>query len=178
MKPINKMSQAELAAYINDHLRRSRIEVVLSGGAAVGIYSNGEYVSKDIDFVNTLFAGRDKIDKAMEEIGFTPFGRHFEHPDSDHIVEFPPGPLQFGDGKVENISELKFDTGILRIISPTDCIKDRLAHFYHWGDRQCLAQAIIVASKHKINLNEVQKWSKSEGKLDEFNKIENDLKKG
>ena len=177
MKPINKMSQAELAAYINDHLRRSRIEVVLSGGAAVGIYSNGEYVSEDIDFVNALFAGRDKINKAMEEIGFTPFGRHFEHPDSKHIVEFPPGPLHLGDGKVENISELKFDTGVLRIISPTDCIKDRLAHFYHWGDRQCLAQAIIVASKHKINLNEVREWSKSEGKLDEFEKIEKDLRK-
>ena len=107
MKPINEMSQAELAAYIHDHLRKSGVDVVLSGGAAVGIYSNGEYVSKDIDFVNAGFAGQNKIEKAMEEIGFLPSGRHFEHPESDHIVEFPPGPLQFGYGKVKDISEIE-----------------------------------------------------------------------
>ena len=175
MKSIGKMSQAELAAYIHDHMRKAGLDVVLSGGAAVGIYSDGEYVSKDIDFVNARFAGRDKIEKTMQQIGFIPYGRHFEHPASIHIVEFPPGPLQFGDGRVKDISELKYETGILRVISPTDCIKDRLAHYYHWGDRQCLVQAIIVASKHKIDLNEVMKWSKSEGKLDEFNEILNDL---
>ncbi len=175
MKSIDRMSQAELAAYVHEHLKNSGLYVVLSGGAAVGIYSNGEYVSKDIDFVNAHFAARDKIKKSMGKLGFSPFGRHFEHPDSDHIVEFPPGPLQFGDGRVKDISELEFDTGILQIISPTDCIKDRLAHYYHWGDRQCLKQAILVASKHKININEVQEWSISEGKLDEFKKIKNDL---
>ena len=175
MKPIKQMSQAELAAYIHDHLRKSGVDVVLSGGAAVGIYSNGEYVTKDIDFVNAGFAGQDKIEEAMAEIGFFPFGRHFEHPESDHIVEFPPGPLQFGDGKVKVISEMEFETGILQIISPTDCIKDRLAHYFHWADRQCLAQALSVASKHKIDLDEVKEWSKSEGKLDEFNEILNDL---
>ena len=175
MKSIDKMSQAELAAYVDQHLKDSGLYVVLSGGAAVGIYSNGEYVSGDIDLVNAHFAIRDKIEKAMKELGFSPVGRHFEHPDSDHIIEFPPGPLQFGDGRVKSIDEMEFDTGILRIISPTDCIKDRLAHYYHWGDRQCLKQAILVASKHKVNLVELREWSKSEGKLDKFENIELDL---
>jgi len=112
MKSINKMSQAELAADVHDHFKKNGIDVVLSGGAAVGIYSQGEYVSKDIDFIDARSAGQDKIEKAMEEIGFIPSGRHFEHPNSKHIVEFPPGPLQFGDGSVENISKLEFETGI------------------------------------------------------------------
>ncbi|MCJ7715328.1 MAG: hypothetical protein MUO54_02245, partial [Anaerolineales bacterium] len=47
MKSIDKMSQAELAAYVDQHLKDSGLYVVLSGGAAVGIYSNGEYVSGD-----------------------------------------------------------------------------------------------------------------------------------
>ncbi len=175
MKSIVKMSQAELAAYVHQHLKDSGLYVVLSGGAAVGIYSNGEYVSDDIDLVNARFASRDKIEKSMGELGFKPIGRHFEHPDSDQIIEFPPGPLQFGDGRVKSIDEMKFDTGILQIISPTDCIKDRLAHYYHWGDRQCLKQAILVSSKHKINLDDLQEWSKSEGKLDEFDNIKHDL---
>jgi len=176
MKSIEKMNQAELAAYIHDHMRKAGLDVVLSGGAAVGIYSDGEYVSNDIDFVNASFADREKIEKAMQHLGFVPYGRHFEHPESNQLVEFPPGPLQFGDGRVKDISELKFETGILRVISPTDCIKDRLAHYYHWGDRQCLSQAIIVASKNKIDFNEIMEWSKSEGKLNEFNEISNDLK--
>jgi hypothetical protein len=177
MKSIDNMSQAELAAYVHEHLRNSGIYIVLSGDAAVGIYSDGAYVSKDIDFVNAGFASRKKIEKSMGELGFIPEGRHFKHPESDHIVEFTPGPLQFGDGRVKNVSELDFDTGTLQIISPTDCIKDRLAHYYHWGDRQCLKQAILVASKHNINYKELQEWSKSEGKLDEFKKVKNDLEK-
>jgi hypothetical protein len=60
MKSIDKMSQAELAAYVHEHLRNSGLYVVLSGGAAVGIYSDGEYVSGDIDFVNAGFASRKK----------------------------------------------------------------------------------------------------------------------
>ena len=175
MKSIDKMSQAELAAYVDQHLKDLGLYVVLSGGAAVGIYTYGEYVSGDIDLVNAHFAVREKIDKAMNELGFSPIGRHFEHPDTDHIIEFPPGPLQFGDGKVKAINEMRFDTGTLRIISPTDCIKDRLAHYYHWGDRQCLKQAILVASKQKVNLVELQEWSKLEGKLDEFDNIKHDL---
>jgi len=175
MKPIGKMSQAELAAYVHQHLSDSGLYIVLSGGAAVGIYSNGEYVSGDIDFVNARFASRNKIEKSMKELGFSPIGRHFEHPDSDHIIEFPPGPLQFGDGMVQTTDEMRFETGTLRIISPTDCIKDRLAHYYHWGDRQCLKQAVLVASKHKVNLVELQEWSKLEGKLEEFDNIKHNL---
>lgn len=176
MKPISKMNQAELAAFVVQHLSDSGLYFVLSGGAAVGIYSNGEYVSGDIDLVNARFASQDKIEKSMLKISFMPFGRHFEHPETDHIVEFPPGPLQFGDGKVATIDEIEFDTGVLRIISPTDCIKDRLAHFYHWGDRQCLQQAIMVSSKHDININELRDWSKSEGKSEEFESILDNLR--
>ncbi len=175
MKPISKMNQAELAAFVVQHLSDSGLYFVLSGGAAVGIYSNGEYVSGDIDLVNARFASRDNIENSMNKIGFILYGRHFEHPETDHIVEFPPGPLQFGDGMVQSTNEIEFDTGTLRIISPTDCIKDRLAHYYHWGDRQCLKQAILVASKHEVNLDEIQEWSKLEGKSDEFDNIKHNL---
>lgn len=172
MKALSKMNQAEIAAYVQTHLEKTGIEVVLSGGAAVGIFSDGEYVSKDIDLVNTLFENRRNLDKAMNEIGFSAIGRHYEHPDTDHIIEFPPGPLHVGDGRVTNILRIKYDTGILRVISPTDCVKDRLAHYYHWGDKQCLKQALMVSAKHKINLKEIEDWSKSEGKLEVFLSLE------
>ena len=37
MKAIKEMAQGEFAAYIQSRLRQAGIEVVLSGGAAVGI---------------------------------------------------------------------------------------------------------------------------------------------
>lgn len=176
MKPIAEMSQAELAAYVQSSLREKGIEVVLSGGAAVVIYSDGEYVSVDIDFVNAQFAGAQDIKNAMSELGFKKKNRHFEHPDSQYYVEFPPGPLAIGDWRIEGRSEIRFDTGKLRVLSATECVMDRLAHYYHWGDRQALTQAEMVASRNRINLDEVMQWSKSEGKLEVFHYIRDRLK--
>lgn len=38
MKSIGAMTQAELAAFVQSHLRKNKIYVTLSGGAAVSIY--------------------------------------------------------------------------------------------------------------------------------------------
>jgi hypothetical protein len=72
-------------------------------------------------------------------------------------------------------SMMKLSTGILRVISPTDCVKDRLSAYYHWGDQQCLAQAILVAQKQQIDIQEVSRWSKAEGMLAEFEQIRSRL---
>ena len=168
MKLISNMSQAELAAYVQSHLRKEGITVVLSGGAAVAIYSSNKYVSADIDLVNVNFTDRRKIKKAMEEIGFKETDRHFTHPGTKHIVEYPAGPLSVGQEAVHQIDKIKFTTGILEIISPTDCVKDRLSAFYYWGDRQSLSQAIFVARARKIKLEEIRRWSKESGNLREF----------
>jgi len=111
----------------------------------------------------------------MMEIGFQEEGRYFEHPESVFFIEFPPGPLSVGDEPVRQVFEKEFSTGILKIISPTDCVKDRLAAYYHWNDRQCLAQAIMVAQNNVIDVDEIERWSRLEGKLPEFLKIANKL---
>jgi hypothetical protein len=175
MKPIKEMNQAELAAFVQEHLRAREIEVVLSGGAVVGIYSDGKYVSKGIDLVNAQFADRRRIETAMQKIGFKPVGRHFEHPDSDQIIEFPSGPLSLGSDKVTQFNEIKLETGLLRTLTPTDCVKDRLSHYFHWGDLQCLVQAKLVAANYPIDFNDVRKWSMREGKGAAYEKIKKDI---
>ncbi|MBU4457014.1 MAG: hypothetical protein KKA65_05945 [Nanoarchaeota archaeon] len=42
MKSIQEMTQGELGAFVQSYLRKKRIEVVLSGGAAVSIESRLE----------------------------------------------------------------------------------------------------------------------------------------
>ena len=171
MKPVREMDQAEIAAYVQSELRKANIFVVLSGGAAVGIYSKGDYVSKDIDLVNARFAKREKIDQVMKSLGFQSVGRHYEHPESEHIMEFPPGPLTLGDDPVITTAQLSCETGILEVLTPTDCVKDRLAHYYHWGDNQCLHQAILVAQNYDIDIKEIELWSEEEGHLETFGRI-------
>lgn len=175
MKTMNRMTQGELGAFVQSHLRRNGIEVVLSGGAAVAIYSNNKYVSRDLDLINIYGVNRRKIRDAMMEIGFREDGRYFKHPESQFFVEFPPGPLSIGEELVNQIVEKKLSTGTLKIISPTDCVKDRLAAYYHWDDQQSLVQATLVAQQHKIKLDEVRRWSLVEGKLDEFERIKGKL---
>ena len=167
------MTNAELAAFVQTHLRRRGIDVVLSGGACVSIYSSNKYVSLDLDLINTRFAPRRQIRKVMQEIGFIERGRHFIHPDTEFTVEFPTGPLSIGGEPVMKVDTIELTTGLLIIISPTDCVKDRLAGYYHWNDLQCLEQALLVAKSQHIDLKEVERWSEVEGKSAAFRRIKN-----
>lgn len=169
MKPVSEMSQAEIGAYVHSHLRRKGIDVVLSGGAAVGIHTMGKYVSKDLDLVRGYTASARAIATAMKEIGFEETqGRYFEHPETQHLIEFPPGPLTVGEEPVRQIDEIKLSTGTLRLISPTDCVKDRLASYFHFGDRQGLIQASMVAKQNEVDIEQIRRWSRGEGQLAKF----------
>lgn len=166
------MTQLELGAYVNSHLGERGIEVVLSGGGSVSLYSDNKYLSRDLDFVNVYSINARRIRNAMREIGFIEQSRYFRHPDSQFIIEFPPGPLAIGEEPVKQILERRLSTGVLRVISPTDCIKDRLAAYYFWGDRQCLQQAVLVAQNNQIDMKEIRRWSRAEDQLAEFERIE------
>lgn len=171
MKPIGEMSRLELAAFLATELRKRDINVVLSGESCVSIYSQEKYVSMDLDFVNVMFAKRGHIDAAMTSLGFRGENRCFSHPDTEILVEFPPGPLGVGEEPVKQVDEIETATGVVRIISPTDCVKDRLAWYYHEGDTECLQQAILVAQANDVDLSEIERWSRIEDKSKEFEQI-------
>ena len=133
-------------------------------------------MSADLDMIPPYGVRRRTLVDSMNEIGFEETGsRHFVHPGSDHFVEFPPGPVSIGEERIRHFDEITYSTGVLKVISPTDCVKDRLAAYYHWGDRQGLAQAIMVASERKVDLSEVLRWSKVEGMEDRFEDFTNGL---
>jgi len=168
LKSISEMTQGELAAYIDSHLREKGIQVVLSGGAAVAVYSGNKYVSKDLDFITRYTIDHDKIESAMRKIGFERKGRYYHHSQTPYYVEFISGPPSIGQDPIEEIYEVEMVTGKIRIISPTDSVKDRLAAYYHWGDRQSLEQAILVARSNPVNIDSVKAWSIREGKEEKF----------
>jgi len=75
-------------------------------------------------------------------------------------------------------TEIVTDTGIVRLISATDCVKDRLAWYYHDNDTECLEQAALVAEANDIDIGEIERWSAVEGKLKAFDGIRHRLKRG
>ena len=171
MKRIKDMSIGELAAFISSYLKRNGIDVVLSGGGCVSIYTENKYVSLDLDFIEYGSVGRRKLKKILLGIGFYEENRYFKSFETDIFLEFPSGPLSIGREPVNEIVTLNFPTGELTILSPTDCVKDRLASYYHWGDQQSLEQAVLVSKDNRVNLEELERWSEGEGMLSLFKKI-------
>jgi hypothetical protein len=165
---ISEMSQAELAAFVQEALRKDGIDVVLTGGAVVAFYSTNQYVSMDIDLADNGFASMQRIAARMGSLGFSRPGKHFSHPDTSYLVEFVSGPPSVGEETIERTDEIQLRTGMLKVISPTDCVKDRLAGFYHWNDLRSLEQAVLVARSQRVNLANIKRWSKAEGKPEGF----------
>jgi len=170
MKSIKEMSMEELGAYVCSALEKEGIKTVLSGGSCVEIYSNGRYTSDDIDLIDRFNGGHRRIKEVMEKLGFKEYKmkRYFVHEETTLFIEFPRGPLGVGDAPVNTIASRKTETGILKLLTPTDCIKDRLAGFYHWDDEQNLEQAVWVALENEFDMQEVEKWSLDENMSEKF----------
>lgn len=173
MIDFSKANLGEIAAFVCSHLSSKKIDCVLSGGACVSIYSANQYQSFDLDFIETGYTKRRDLKAAMEEIGFFEHNKYFKRDDCKFFVEFPSGPLAVGSEPVREIITLKFRTGELRIISPTESVKDRLAAYYFWDDLQSLEQALMISRQNDVDLKEVERWSRVEDKLDLYKKFIN-----
>jgi hypothetical protein len=160
-------SLLELGAIVCEGLKNDGLEAFLSGGAVVSIYTNNKYESYDLDFVS--MDDRTSIKRCMEKLGFRRHSsRYFVHPNNRYFVEFPGSAVAIGDELISEFFEIKVAQGTLKLLTPTDCVKDRLAAFYHWNDPQSLDQAIMVAKAHPIKIESVKKWSAKEGMSEKF----------
>lgn len=164
----------EVAATVSEALAAAGITAVLSGGAAVQIYSEGLYTSRDLDFVSP--ATHRELDAVMRNLGFSrASGRHYVHESVPYTIEFPPWPLAIGSELIREWTELQAGQMTIRILTPTQCVMDRLAAFYFWRDRQALEQAVLVATRHDVDLASVERWSKKEGRDEHFQEFLTDL---
>ncbi len=168
MNEIAKMTMAELAAWVQTHLRAAGIDTVLSGGSCVTYWSANAYQSDDIDLISDGFTQRPRIRAVMLGLGFTERSRYFVYADTRWWIEFPSGPLAVGEERPRRIEDESTKTGILRLLSPTDCVKDRLCWWFHNQDKQCLEQAVAVARETAVDLKELARWSKGEHRAEAF----------
>lgn len=132
---------------VGDALRRAGIHAVLTGGAYL----------------------------AMEAIGFARRGDRYVHRQVRFYVEFPRGPLAIGNDYRIRPVERKTAYARTLILSATDSCRDRLAAFYHWGDRQSLRVAVRIATANKVSLAKIRRWSIDEGAREAFNHFADEL---
>ena len=168
MKNLSALSHRELAAFICGHLRGRGVETVLTGGACVTIYTRNRYESMDLDFVNVAGAPAKLIDQALAEIGFLPEGRIYVNNEARYSVDILSPPLSIGDEKISETHVIKVGKMELRLLTPTDSVRDRLAAYYFWNDLQALEQAVMVAREHDVDLDLVRKWSNKEDERVKF----------
>ena len=169
------MSVEELAGLVCETLASVGITTTLTGGACVAIWSEGKYVSRDLDFIEEGPVPRRQVKDALSKIGFGEKDRYFVHPETEFYVEFPTGPLTVGDERVYEVETRDTGTGRLRLLTPTDCIKDRLAAFFYWNDTMAFEQALLVASEQPIDTADLRRWAKAEGETDKLATFEEAL---
>jgi hypothetical protein len=179
-------TEREMWEFVATHLEAKGLNVVLVGGAVVSIYSNGIYRSGDLDFIITSFF-KDKLPEYMKEIGFInatrgDLGRLYRHPECRHlVVEFPAGPISIGEDYQIQPDEHMIGGQSLKILSPSDCIVDRLASYIYsergpHGERKTLEQAVLVAKSQPFNMDRIKSWCKKEGHVDVYEEFLTELK--
>lgn len=171
-------TEEELWKYVATNLARSGVDVMLVGGAVVSVYTKGAYQSGDLDFVYFEFT-RKELDRVLiDELGFKKKGRHYKHDECDHLfLEFMSFPASIGEDYNIKPDEVEVEGQVIKIYSPTDCVRDRLASYIHFDARECLDQAVMVAKKHTVNLSKIKKWCLSEKGQSQWGEFEKELEK-
>lgn len=111
-----------------------------------------------------------KLEEIMNELGFKQHGRHYVNPECKHLfVEFPGGPpLGIGEDNTIIPDEVEVNGTVIKILSPTDCVKDRLATYIHFKAPEGLDQAVLVAQNQEINIASVKRWCVRENAIFAF----------
>lgn len=171
-----RMSRKAFAAKIVKQLKSHNISCVLVGGACLSIYTDNRHESLDLDFISPHSI--DSIEAALAEVGFEREGRYFRHSSAKFYVEFPTGPVAIGH-KVPVKPEGKFrvDGTVVNMLSPTQCVMDRLAAWFHWNDRRSLIHALWVCEKQPVNLSKIKAWALKENEREKFETFLAEFKK-
>jgi hypothetical protein len=170
-----KMTLKEIASRVGKILKDARIDAVLTGGAVVSIYTDNKYQSYDLDFIT--HSSFKELEKAFDGTGFYRDGRFFKHPQTDYFIDFPAPPVSVGNTPVTEFNEIITEHRYLKLLTPTHCVMDRLAAYFHWNDQQALSQALMVAHDNAIDFKTIKKWSDDEAMGDKFEYFFSEYKK-
>lgn len=136
------------------------MEVILVGGSAIEIYTDGEYVSEDVDMVGE----RASLARSLEGWGFIKEGRLWSRRDLELWVDAVGGSYS---GNREKLRTFSTPFGRVQLASVEDLIAKRLIEVRVWpGTAQGLfEQAAMLAAEYPEGLDwdQIRSVAKREG---------------
>ncbi|HEY9084599.1 MAG TPA: hypothetical protein VIN40_01455 [Candidatus Tyrphobacter sp.] len=144
------------------------VTAVLTGGSAAQYYAPNQYQSYDADFMIQFERPDANGAAALSGLGYYYAAGAYHHPENPYTVDFPRGPFGIGDDLVQSWDTIRRDGEVLHILDRTDSVRDRLAGFYFWNDRQSLVVATAVARSGAIRMERIAAWSEREGQMAKF----------
>jgi hypothetical protein len=119
-------------------------DVIVVGGSAVEIYTEGAYVSGDID----VCAPRQMVSAVLNRWGFTQPGREWARLDWKVVLDVV-GPQVSGSMRLTRVVETPY--GPVRVSSIEDLIIRRLALGKFWNEPKEYRNALLLAVLPGIN---------------------------
>jgi len=161
-----KSTLADVCFDVSAALESKGIVCVLTGGSAASLYAPEAYMSRDADFILEADDTLEDVGLALRATGFERVGRSriFSHPRTEFTLDFPKGPLAVGGDYVRETHVVRRGDLRLRILTPEDCVRDRLAHYYHWNDYTALNAAVAVAAMNagRVHYRLLRDWTRRE----------------
>lgn len=167
------ISLEDLAGFLSEQFRNRGIDIILVGGACATIYSHNRYQSYDLDFIT--YEDIKAVKQLLHELGFIEKDGYFRHKHCCWFVEFVSPPVAVGNDPVHIFQKKKVALGTIKMLRAEDSVKDRLASYFHWNDRQGLEQAIDICLECEVDYEEIESWSIREGFKDKFQDFLNEL---
>lgn len=119
------------AAIITKMLEKYSIKPIVVGGLSVEIYTQGNYTTRDIDFVSDGFM---IIEELLTSLDFLKDGRHFYRKDKEVAIEIPDNHLE---GDMNKVVKVNIDKELyIYLISLEDIIIDRLRATLQWRSEE------------------------------------------
>lgn len=145
-------------------LHQEGITAVLTGGSAATVYAPDACQSYDADFIVLSPTARTNFVAILAALDYRPEGRIWRHDQSPFTLDFPDDVILIGSDHIRDFEVMVDGDLLLNILSPTDCVRDRLCHFYVYSDRSALSAAVSVAHAklHLVNLALIEAWSERE----------------
>ena len=173
MKVLARDDLRTVAFKVCTALQETGVTAVLTGGSAATVYAPEVYQSRDLDFVLQVVEGSpENAGRVLENLGYALQGEEYVHRSNPLTLDFLPPPIAIGADIITSWNTLHQGQMTLYLLSPTDCCRDRLAHFLHWNDRSALSQAVGVARNCEIDLKTIRSWCEREGQSAKFREFE------
>lgn len=136
----------DVAFAVSTALERINEPVVLCGGSAATYYAPEAYESRDLDFVITFGARPREVNAALQPLGYVrkPEGL-YAHRSIVYTIDLLPGPVAIDQETITTFNTERRGEQLLRVLTPTDVVRDRVLTFWAWGDQRALRVAVAVA---------------------------------